>query len=167
MNLNDATLRVAILKVLADEVAGRLTAEKSGAHAGFTGTGATQAVPQLPDGTRVATVSLAGAGKKTASVTGPNALLAWVLENHPGETETVVRDSYLKKLLDTAKSKGRAIDPATGQVVPGITVSDGSEYLSVRFKPGGREAIVAAWLRGDLADIELVAVPAIENGEAA
>jgi hypothetical protein len=165
--LKDATLHIAVLKVLADEIAGRLASVKEDAKGAFVDVGATQAVPELPGGTKVATVSLAGAGKRSASVTNPLALLDWVIENHPGEIVEAIRDSYLAKLLDTAKTEGRAIDPATGEVVPGITVSDANPYLSVRFKPGGKEAIVAAWRAGQLTDIDLVAPAALESGETA
>ena len=167
MNLKDLTLPLPVLKVLADEIAAQLAAAKEAAKAGFLDTGATQVAADLPDGTRVATVTLAGAAKKSASVTSPLALLDWVRDNHPGELAEVIRDSYLKKLLETAASEGRAVDPVTGELVPGITVSDANAYLSVRFKPGGREAVVDAWRAGQLADIDLVAPPAIESSEEA
>lgn len=168
MNLRAAALKPAVLKVLGDAIAEAIATAKQAVRDGFNETGASQTVAALPDGTKVATVSLAGEGKKSASVTSPRALLAWVLAHHPGETETIIRDSYLKKLLETAKAEGRAIDPATGELVPGITVGDASPYVSVRFKTGGREAIIAAWQRGELTDIDLVAPPAIgHQGEAA
>ena len=168
MNLKDITLPAVVLKVLADEIGNRLTAVKDAAKEGFAETGTTQAVPELPDGTKVATVSLAGGSTKSASVSEPNTLLEWVLQHHPGETETVIRDSYLKKLLDTAKAEGRAIDPLTGELVPGITVRDSVPYVSVRMKPGGKDAIIAAWRAGQLTGIDLVAPEAIEGpGEAA
>jgi hypothetical protein len=167
MNLKNATLQMAVLKVLADEITARLAAVKEEAKAAFIDCGATGAQPELPDGAKVATVTLAGAGKRSASVTSPGLLLAWAVENHPGEVVQAIRDSYLKKLLDTAKAEGRAIDPVTGELVPGITVSDANTYLSVKFKPGGREAVVAAWRAGQLADIDLVAPEAIEGSEAA
>lgn len=163
MSLRETTLTIAVLKVLADEIAARLTAVKEDAKGTFIDLGATAAVPELPDGTKVATVTLAGAGKRSASVTSPNMLLAWVAENHPDEIVKAIRDSYLQKLLDTAKAEGRPVDPTTGEVVPGITVSDSNPYLSVRFKPGGKDAIIAAWRAGRLADIDLVAPLAIED----
>ena len=162
MNLKTVTLPAVVLKVLADEIAARLTAVKDAAKAGFAETGTNQAIPELPDGTPVATVSLAGGNSKGASVTSPAVLLAWVQENHPGEITHIIRDNYLKKLLDTAKAEGRPVDPATGEVVPGITVKDSTPYVSVRMKPGGKDAIIAAWRAGQLADIDLVAPLAID-----
>lgn len=167
MSVRDDALTVAVLKVLADEVADRLQAAKRLTEAGFDETGTTQAVPQVPDGTKVATVTYAGGDGKSATVTDPNALLAWVLEHHPSETETVIRDGYRKKLLDAAKAAGRPVDPVTGEVVPGITVAPSRPYVSVRFRAGGQEAIAAAWRAGQLTGIEIVAPAAIEKGAAA
>jgi hypothetical protein len=167
MNLRDITLPLAVLKVIGDEIGNRVTAVKEGVKDGFAETGTTQAVPELPDGTKVATVSLAGGSTKSASVTEPNTLLAWVLQHHPGEIEQVIRDSYLKKLLDTAKTEGRAIDPLSGELVPGITVRDSTPYVSVRLRPGGKDAIIAAWRAGELTGIDLVAPEAIEASDAA
>jgi hypothetical protein len=165
MNLRLSALRPVVLKVLADEIAASVLAAKDTVKQGFTETGTTQTVPVLPDGTKVATVALAGDGKKSASVISPHALLAWAKANHPEEIVETVRDTYLKKLLDEAKAAGKPVDPATGEVVPGIVVGDSGTYVSVRLKPGGREAIVAAWRAGELRDIELVAAPGIGSAE--
>src|SRR5215831_17935380 len=100
MNLKNSALQIAVLKVLADEIAARLAAVKEEAKAAFVDCGATGAAPELPDGTKVATVTLAGAGKRSASVTNPGLLLAWAAENHPGEIVHAIRDSYLQKLLE-------------------------------------------------------------------
>jgi hypothetical protein len=166
MSVREQALTAAVLKVLADEIAAQLQVAKNATEHGFRETETTQAVPQLADGTKVATVTWAGGDGKTASVTNPDALLGWVQENHPSETEVIVRDSYRKKLLDTAKKEGRAIDPLTGELVPGITVGESKPYVSIRFRPGGQDAIVAAWRSGELARIEVVAPLAIEDGAA-
>jgi hypothetical protein len=167
MNLRELSLQAAVLKMLADEVAARLQIVKAATEEAFKDAGATQAVPQLPDGTKVATVSYAGGGAKSASVTNDQAFLAWMVANHPGETEVIVRESAKRKILDAAKKDGRAIDPATGEVIPGIEVRESRPYVSIRFKPGGVDAVADAWLAGDLQGIELVRQRAIEPGEAA
>lgn len=167
MNLSDITLRVSVLKVLADEVSERLKEAKDDAEAAFRATGTTQAKPALPDGTQVATATLAGGGGKSASITSEAAFIAWVAKNHPGEIVQSVRDNYRKKILDAAKAAGKPIDPATGEMVPGITVGPSSPYVSLRFKAGGKEAVVEAWRAGELKGIELVPPAAIEGGEAA
>lgn len=167
MNLRDLTLQAAVLKVLADKVAARLAAVKAAAEQEFAETGSTQAVPQLPDGTKVATVSYAGGDAKSASVTDERAFLAWVLEHYPDEITAVVRDGARKKLLDGCKQAGRPLDPATGEIIPGVTVKDSRPYVSIRFKPGGADAVADAWLAGDLQGIAVVRPRAVEAGEAA
>jgi hypothetical protein len=166
VNLKNITLQACVLKVLSDEITGRIQVLKDAAEAGFNATGTSQSVPELPDGTKVATASLSGGGP-SASVADENALLAWVEANHPGELVTSVRPSYKEKLLAAAKEAGRPVDPATGEVVPGITVSKSTPFISLRFKRGGKDAIVAAYRAGQLADIDLVTPPALEGGEAA
>ena len=166
MNLRSLTLHAAVLKVLADEIAARQMLVKAACAAAFTEAGASQAVPVLPDGTKVATVSLAGGDGKSASVTDDGAFLAWVKSRHPGEIEEAVRDSYKKKLLDGAKKAGRAYDPVTGEPVPGITIRDSQPYVSVRLKPGGHDAIADAWQAGELDAIDLVRPRAVEQGAA-
>jgi hypothetical protein len=167
MNLRELTLRAAVLKVLADEVAAQLAIAKMGIEVEFRNTGSTQAVPQLPDGTKVATVSYAGGDGKTASITDEGAFLAWMIANRPGETEVVVRDSAKKKILDGAKKTGLPIDPETGEMIPGITFRDSRPYVSIRFRPGGADAVADAWLDGDLTAIDLVRPRAVEASDAA
>jgi hypothetical protein len=167
MNLRELTLQAVALKVVIDEAAARLAITKLATQKAFEDSGSTQAPAVLPDGTKVATVSLAGGDGKTASVTNESAFLAWMIANHPEETEVVVRDNAKKKILDAAKKAGRALDPETGEVIPGITFRDSQPYVSVRFRPGGADAVADAWLAGDLAAIDLVRPRAVEAGEAA
>lgn len=167
MSLRELTLRAAVLKVLGDEIATQLAITKLAAEAAFAAAESTQAVPQLPDGTKVATVSLAGGDGKSASVTNEGAFLAWMIATHPGETEVIVRASAKRKILDAAAKAGRAIDPGTGEVIPGITFRDSQTYVSIRFRPGGADAVADAWLAGDLAAVDLVRPRAVEAGEAA
>jgi hypothetical protein len=166
VNLREWSLQAVVLKVLADEITTRLMLVKQAARDAFDETGATQAVPELPDGTRVAAVTLAGGGGKTASVTNEAVFLAWMAEHHPEELVTVVRDNAKRKILDGCKAAGAAVDPGTGELIPGVTVSESRPYVSIRLKPGGKDAVVAAWQAGELSAIELVAPPAIEAGAA-
>jgi hypothetical protein len=61
-----------------------------------------------------------------------------------------VRESFRKSLLDTASKAGEPIDAATGEVIPGVDIAEGSRYVSIRFTPGGRDAVAAAWAAGEL-----------------
>ena len=162
MSLRSLALQAAVLKVLADEIAARQAIVKAAAQEAFTEAESTQASALLPDGTKVATVSLAGGDGVSAAVTDDGAFLAWVLANHAAETETVVRDGYRRKVLDAAKKAGHAIDPATGEKIPGVSVTDSRQYVSVRFRPGGADAVADAWQAGELAAIDVVRPRAVE-----
>jgi hypothetical protein len=163
MNVSEVALEAAVLKVLLDEISGRLDAVKRQAEAGFAETGTSQAIPSLPDGTKVAAVTLAGSDSTSAYLADENAFMAWVLAEHPEQCELVVRDSYKRALLDKAKEAGQAIDPATGETVPGIAVKPSRSYVSIRFRPGAKEAVAAAWRAGELAGVEIVAPAAIDS----
>lgn len=167
MNLGALTLRAAVLKVLADEVAAQLAITKLATEQAFKDAESTQAPAKLPGGMKVATVSYAGGDGKSASVTNDGAFLAWMIANHPGETEVVVRGNAKKKILDYAKEIGQPIDRDTGEIIPGITIKDSRPYVSVLFKPGGADAVADAWLAGDLTGIDLVRPRAVESSEAA
>src|ERR1700761_4369440 len=107
MNVSTPALQAAILKTLLEAITERLEIAKAQAGAAFAETGTTQAVPELPDGTKVATVSLAGGGGTSAYVASADELMAWVLKEHPDQVELVIRDSYKKALLDAAKKAGQ------------------------------------------------------------
>jgi hypothetical protein len=167
VNVSETALQAAVLKALLDEISARVKVTKAQAEAAFKETGTTGTVPTLPDGTKVATVTYAGGDSKSAYVLDANAFDAWVMKEHPEQMELVVRDSYRKGLLDAAEKAGQAIDPTTGETVPGIAVKDSTPYVSIRFKPGAREAVAQAWRTGELAGIDLVTPAAVESGEAA
>jgi hypothetical protein len=167
MNVSETALEAVVLKALLDEISARVKAAKTQMAAAFTETGTTGTVPSLPDGTKLATVTYAGGDSKSAYVTDENALLAWVLAEHPEQMELVIRPSYQKGLLDAAEKAGQPVDPSTGEVVPGIAVKTTTPYVSIRFKPGAKEAVAAAWRAGELAGVEIVAPAAVEAGEAA
>jgi hypothetical protein len=167
MSLRELTLQAVALKVIIDEASARLAIVKMAAQEVFEDTGSTQAPAVLPGGTKVATISLAGGDSQTASVTNEGTFLAWMIANHPEETEVVVRDNAKKKILDAAKKAGHAIDPETGEIIPGIEVRDSRPYVSIRFRPGGADAVADAWLAGELAAIDLVRPRAVEAPDVA
>lgn len=167
MNVSDLAREATILKTLLDAISGRLETTKRQAEEAFKATGTTQSVPSLPDGTKIATVTYAGGDKNTAYVDDDRAFEAWVLMNHPEQCELVIRPEYRKGLLDAAKEAGKAVDPATGETVPGVAVKPAKPYVSIRFKAGAKDAVAAAWREGRLSEVDIVAPAAIEEGEAA
>jgi hypothetical protein len=141
------------------------------------------------NGTKLATATLTiPADTCTVASSGELDYLEWVRDNHPGEIELVpakvrVREAFRKNHLktlrivreeikdpetgDTVRVDLKAVDPETGEVVPGVVVLPAGEPTSFRlsFADGGRERIAEAWQRGELADLIHFAPPAIEPGE--
>jgi len=166
MNVSEVAMQAAVLKALLDQVSDRVKTAKAQAEEAFLATGTTGAVPTLPDGTKIASVTYAGGDSRSARIVDENAFEAWVLANHSEQMELVIRDSYKKGLLDAAEKAGQPVDPSTGETVPGIVVKNSTPYVSIRFKPGAKEAVAAAWRAGELAGVEIVA-PAHLPGEVA
>lgn len=100
-------------------------------------------------GLKLGAVSLACADVK-AKVADERAFTAWVAARYPDEMVEVVREAFAKKLLDGATAAGEPIDPATGEVVPGVELAPGEPYLTVRptadAKARMRETILASGL---------------------
>lgn len=164
MNLRMRTLSIAVLKVVVDEGTARLGVLKEQAKADFADSGASQAHALLPDGTKVASVSLSGGGK-SAILLNDRDFFEWVKAVHPDETQVVVRESFRKKILDASAKAGRPVDPVTGETVPGVAMTDKVPYVSVRFTKDGKDAIVQAWRDGTLTGIDLIEPLAIESGD--
>jgi hypothetical protein len=79
-----------------------------------------------------------------------------------------VREAYRKALLDrlVPGPDGAAVDPATGEVVPGVTFTTGATYVSVRFDRDGRAAVIDALRSGVIAlDITPPNTPALPTGD--
>jgi hypothetical protein len=150
-DLKRLALRVATLKTLTDRIEEVDKDARTELLAAMQTVGADKVTPELPDGTKISSVSVAGGDKVTARVTDPEAFLRWVKENKPAEVEERVRDSYKKKLLDDLA--------AAGEEVPGVELGTSRAYLSNRFKTGGKDAIAAAWTDGTLQLGEVLALP--------
>lgn len=179
MSLKEAATEEAVLKALLDQVdaaykAKRIEVQKLLDEAAKDH-GQRNVTVEVA-GAQVATVNLKS-GSAEAAVTDPEALLAWVMKELPGEVErrfvTTVRPAFLKKLLDelTAANSKEWVDPTTAviHVVPGVAiVANRGRTHEVRFTGGkagtGREAIAAAWHSRAL-ELPTVAGPlAVEGG---
>lgn len=162
MSLKDTAYRLAVLKALRDAVAAEEANARVFALGDLTAAAEDMGVRSvdvsLPDGTKIATLSLAG-GEDKVAVVGEIAFTRWVEENHPTEVETVtrVRSSYLAAVL-----KAGGVDTVTGELVPGVGAVPGSRYTTVRYTPDGREAVARAWQRGELTGIS--PYPELEEG---
>lgn len=83
----------------------------------------------------VATVSMP-VSRTRPIVSDPDALAAWVARRHPTEVVQAVRPTFARALPGLLRMAGdTVIDPETGEVVPGMTVSEGGTPGSLRIVP--------------------------------
>ena len=97
---------------------------------------------RIPD---VATVA-ASVTHEAVTVTDDRVLTAWVGERYPTELLTVVRPAWLADFLSRCQPSGDvACDPATGEVVPGLSVRPGGTFggISVRVSAAAKEVFGA------------------------
>ena len=165
MNLPQDALAVAALKTLADDIRTTLDKDKDGLLEVMAEQGITGLAARLPDGTKVASLPYVG-GEDRAQVVDEAALVAWMERNRPGEIVKTVRKDTLKAVLDAATAAGQAVDPVTGEAIPGIEFGPATPYTQVNFvrgkEPGedGRALIRQAWRSGALDVRDLLALPA-------
>lgn len=150
-DLNVKAAQVAVLKTLADKVAEVDKPARAELLADMREIGAEKVNAKLPDGTVVASVSIAGGQGPKAFIADEQAFLNWVKKNRPTEVEERVSDAFKKRFLDELAK--------TGETVPGIDLADSRPYISTRFAPGGKDAITEAWTSGDLQLGQLLALP--------
>lgn len=148
---------VAALKAVAEILSGQQTTEKDALLAALTEAGIKQQEVTLPDGTKIASISVA-AGRTTARITDSAKFFEWVFENHPSEivTEktTKVRPAYERAVLEAAKKAGVPVD-ATGELVPGLEVGDGDPYLITKLADGAHAAVLTAIQAGSFQPLAL------------
>ncbi|MFE2930662.1 hypothetical protein [Streptomyces sp. NPDC059278] len=171
MDMQQLALEEAALKTLADTVLDRLKAVKTEMQEALNSGGVGRVDATLPDGTKVATISRTDP-KPAATVTDPDAFLAWVRANSPHNVTTrlvtEVRPAYQTALLAemTAAGTAEVSDRETGVVeaVPGVEIrATRSTTHSVRPTDSGRSLIAEAWRSGALAHLPL---PQITGGAA-
>lgn len=160
--LKDAALKVAVLSVLADKVKAALMDAREEQAAAMKDVGADGVNVELPDGSRVAKITLV-AGRSSARVADEEELMAWVGANHPGEIETVtrVRPAFVNQLLADTCAAGSPVDVDTGELIPGIGVTKGEPYISTSQKKP--KLIEAAWRDGQINPLDYVELPQIEG----
>jgi len=150
--MKELTRRVALLTALRDAVDGELEqarADMKGelldAHEKF---GVKSVEVDLPSGDVVAQVSIVPE-KESPAVLSADAFASWVAFNYPEQIDTSprVRPAFEKALLARVQftDSGSAVDVESGEVVEGLGVRPKAAYVSVRFKPEGRELVARAW----------------------
>jgi hypothetical protein len=155
-DLKQQALTVAVLTALGERITEAAKSARADLLAVMQEVGAERVAAELPDGARVAAVSLAGSAGGRAYVADEAAFTRYVFEKYSGEMEYTIRPAFRKRLLDELS--------AVGEVVPGVELSDPKPYLSNRFASGGKDAVAQAWASGEL---DLPGLLAIEGGEEA
>lgn len=172
MNIKEAALRRAVLAAISDALKAESERDKQLVFEAMTGlydqTGSKVLDVKLPDGTRVASLTLALTGDKT-TVTDRAALLEWARENAPEFVHTVpahdeVSESGLMETL-TFTDEGDAVT-ASGELVPGIRKVAGGQpsHTMLKFQPNGRQAIADAWASGMFGNSLPGMAPALTDG---
>lgn len=82
------------------------------------------------DGTDLGTVGITR-GRWQPRVSDELALLAWVKAGYPHEVTEKIRPAFLSKILGWVKDYKEPITP-TGEVIPGVEISPGKDFLTVR-----------------------------------
>jgi hypothetical protein len=173
MSFSEDAIAVAMLRAVADAVDAALKERKGALLKAMAKEDITGLVARLPGGTTVAKLPYVG-GDERAQVDDNDALVAWMEANRPDEVEVVktVRPQTLKAIIDAANTHGEAVDPKTGERIPGIGFGTGTPYIQVKFvkgrQPGegGRELIREAWRSGLLQAPDPRTLPAGGDGDA-
>lgn len=88
-------------------------------------------------------------GRTSAAVSDMDKLARWVAEKYPTEvvSKPVIREAFLAAILDKSKDAGEPCMPDGTLDVPGVRVSTGDAYLSM--KPAAEAAAVVARMVAD------------------
>ena len=163
---HDVALRLAVLKVLVAELAEAKTA--ADAEIRDTWRRGDRLTAALPDGKLVGAVTLAK-GRASAAVTDADAYEKWIRAVHPEQIQTVpettrINPDFTARLKSAAQKLGVPVDAETGEIVPGITVTEGTPYALVKLVDEAAGMVGAAWRSGELAEL-VSGLLAIEGGE--
>jgi hypothetical protein len=165
MTDRETAVRLALLKVLSEMLGETKTAAAGVVKKDWRPGDRLTAV--LPGGVSVGTVSMSN-GATTSKVADEISFTEWVRKTHPEQVETVkfdrVKPAFQERLLSAARKLGTAVDAETGEEVPGITISAGDPYPSVKLAEDARTAVAEAWLAGELTEL-VSGLLAIEGGE--
>lgn len=177
MSLKDIAAQTAVLTTLYDRIGEELKKAKADLQAELRKakdeSGTRQIGAELPDGTPVAKVTLV-TPNPVATVTDPEAFLAWVRDQHPAGAENIVRrfvtevrPAFSKALLDemTAAGVPQWCDPETGEVhtVPGVELQGRAAHHRFTFEKNGRDLVAQAWQAGQLTGLGLPQLAASES----
>lgn len=159
MSLREDALRAAVLKAIRDAIDVTYRQVRVGMVLALLDarrdTGLRSLDVELPDGTKVATVSLTQ--PKPSIRVDEAGFVAWVGKEHPSEIVPSVRDAFRRAVMDRLLAVGNdVVDKETGEAVTWAqqTAAPEPTTFSLRFAgpagADGRGAIAAAWQAGQL-----------------
>jgi hypothetical protein len=161
MNLTEATLRVAVAKLLLEEIARSDKATRTEGlrlfQAANTELGLKSAQVRLPDGTPVATATLTQSNPRP--LIDEDAFLAFVEAERPEQVVRSVDPTYRKAVEKGLKVDGdKVVDLRTGEQVPWATVRPAGQArsFSISFTDDGRDLIKEAWQDDPAALLDLL-----------
>lgn len=130
-------------KLLADAARAEGDAARAELAALMAGDGLERVRVLGDDSTDYGTVVLA-AGRRTAKVVDPAAFAAWVAARYPDEVVTAVRPAFEARLLAAATKVGDPVDVGTGELIPGVDLTQGEPYLTTRPSVEAKDRMRAA-----------------------
>lgn len=168
MNPREIALALAVTTVVVDAATERKEQLRAELFEALENVGADAVKAELPSGERIAKSSITSPAPK-AAVVDEAALIAYVQQTYPHniETKISIRPAFLNGLLKGAieVSDYAAVDPETGEIIPGVAFSHGRPFISTRFDKGGRDAVIDAIRAGDLSLDVASPAPALEGGQ--
>ena len=174
MTIKEDALYAVAIKALADfakerseEIRGLMMAELT---AFYDETGAKSVDVKLIDGTKVATIPLSFS-RDGFRVENPTAFVDYVEKVQPLAIRKTVDANWQRTYLaGLTNVDGEAVDPETGEVVPGLGAVPGGvpKSYSVRYANFGRDAMLEAIGRGELGNLLAGGdeIPALTEGGA-
>jgi len=151
VNRLEATRRVLLLEAAAAELKARAAAVRADMNADARAELAEQGTRPTWR-TDIGTWSLP-VSEEAPTVTDGAALVAWCKQRYPSEVVEVVNPAFQTALLARLEPVGQVVmDPATGEVVPGLGVRPGGVPQALRFRPSAGAQTFAAEAAGKLAD---------------
>jgi hypothetical protein len=171
MSVRDDNLKLALTKAIADVVSEAM-AHMRNEHFNvlleqYEDAGTKQFSVKLPDGTKVATITLTEQ-KEAYEVTDEVAFLQWMRRQDPDGIETVTVPPQPEWTYEQVKDRTKAatlkrlehvgdmpFDPITGELVEGVTYRPAGrpKGFQVRYESEGRAQVIDAWRTGALAEL--------------
>jgi len=129
--VKDLARKALAAKSVADELKGRADAAKAAALDAMDEIGAERLRVKADDNTDLGTLTLSP-GNIAASVMDEAAFLKWVKANYPEAIVETVDAGWKARLLKLMKDADAPVDPNTGEAVPGVEMTQGEPFLTVR-----------------------------------